>query len=181
MPDTDFSLKDLYDALDAQRLARGLSWPQVMRDMQGSKPASTPTRRLSQSTVTGTRIRTVAEGDGVLAMLRWLNRSPESFVPGHRQSDCVSERLPDVLAGKVLRFDAKKIYAALDARRIERAMTWPAVAKEIGASAAGLKYLAKGKRVGFPGVMRIFRWLGSAGRQLHARIRHLSFLTPART
>ena len=38
-------------------------------------------------------------------------------------------------------------------------MTWPAVAKEIGASASGLKYLAKGKRVGFPGVMRIFRWL----------------------
>jgi hypothetical protein len=130
-----------------------------MREMQGSKPASTPTRRLSQSTVTGTRIRTVAEGDGVLAMLRWLNRSPESFVPGHRQSDGVSERLPDVPAGKVLRFDAKKIYAALDARRVERAMTWPEVAKEIGASASGLKYLAKGKRVGFPGVMRIFRWL----------------------
>ena len=68
---------------------------------------------------------------------------------GHHQSER-RERLPDVPAGKVLRFDAKKIYAALDARRIELAMTWPAVAKEIGASASGLKYLAKGKRVGSP-------------------------------
>lgn len=158
-PSNDFSLKALYDALDAQRQARGLSWPQVMREMQGSKRTSIPTRRLSRSTVTGTRVRRVAEGDGVLAMLRWLNRSPESFVQGHHQSEGAGERLPEVPAGKVLRFDAKKIYAALDARRIELAMTWPAVAKEIGASASGLKYLAKGKRVGIPGVMRIFRWL----------------------
>jgi hypothetical protein len=92
-------------------------------------------------------------------MLRWLNRTPESFVPSHQQSDGISERLPDIPAGKFLRFDAKKLYATLDARRIEREMTWSQVAKEVGASPASLTHLAKGKRVVFPGVMRIFRWL----------------------
>jgi hypothetical protein len=116
-------------------------------------------RRLSASTVSGTRFRAAAEGDGVLAMLRWLNRTPESFVPGHQQPDRISERLPDIPAGKFLRFDAKKLYAALDARRIERQMTWAQVAKEVGTSPAGLTHLSEGKRVVFPGVMRIFRWL----------------------
>jgi hypothetical protein len=117
------------------------------------------TRRLSASTVSGTRFRAAAEGDGVLAMLRWLNRTAESFVPGNQQSEGISERLPDIPAGKFLRFDAKKLYAALDARRIERKMTWPQVAKEVGASPASLTHLSEGKRVVFPGVMRIFRWL----------------------
>ena len=122
-------------------------------------PNRISTHRLSASTVTGTRFRAAAEGDGVLAMLRWLNRTPESFVPGHQQSEGISEWLPDIPAGKFLRFDAKKLYAALDARRVERQMTWPQVAKEVGTSSSSLTLLAEGKRVVFPGVMRIFRWL----------------------
>jgi len=122
-------------------------------------PNRTSARRLSASTVSGTRFRAAAEGDGVLAMLRWLNRTPESFVPGHQQSEGISERLPDIPAGKISRFDAKKLYAALDARRIERQMTWPQVAKEVGTNPASLTHLSEGKRVVFPGVMRTFRWL----------------------
>ena len=157
---TDFSLLALYAALDAQRQARGLSWPQVLMEMgRGSKRTSTSTRRLSLSTVTGTRFRAAAEGDGVLAMLRWLNRTPESFVPGHRKSNDIGARLPDIPDGKVLRFDARKLHAAVDARRIERKVTWTQVANEMGFRAASLTRLSKGGRVGFPGVMRIFRWL----------------------
>jgi hypothetical protein len=105
------------------------------------------------------RTKALAEGDGVLAMLRWLNRTPESFVPGHPGSEEISARLPDVPPGKILRFDTRKIHAALDARRIERKMTWAQVAKEAGTGASTLMYLSKGTRVAFPGVMRIFRWL----------------------
>jgi hypothetical protein len=69
--------------------------------------------------------------------------------------------LPPVRPDQILRFDAKGIYAALESRRVERGMTWAEVAGEIGGvSAAGLTRLAKGGRVGFPGVMRIARWLG---------------------
>jgi hypothetical protein len=160
MRSKDFSLRALFDALDAQRQARGLSWSQVIKEMHQMHQRPATARRLSASTMTGTRTRSAAEGDGVLAMLRWLNRTPESFMPGCRESEQIDARLPDVPPGKVLRFDAKKIYAALDALRLEREMTWAEVAKEIGTNAASLLHLSKGKRVVFPGVMRIFRWLG---------------------
>ncbi|MFZ0679495.1 helix-turn-helix domain-containing protein [Candidatus Binatus sp.] len=156
----DFSLRALFDALDAQRQARGLSWSQVIKEMHEMHQRPATARRLSASTMTGTRTRSAAEGDGVLAMLRWLNRTPESFMPGHRESEQTDARLPNVPPGKVLRFDSRKIYAALDALRIERKMTWAEVAKEIGTNSASLLHLSKGKRVVFPGVMRILRWLG---------------------
>ncbi len=107
------------------------------------------------------RTKAAAEGDGVLAMLRWLNRTPESFVPGHKDSEEIDARLPEIPPGKILRFDTRKIHAALDARRIERKLTWAQVAKEAGTGTSTLTYLSKGTRVAFPGVMRIFRWLGS--------------------
>ena len=158
MPSTDFSLRALYDALDAQRKARGLSWAQATREMHPNfKHGST--RALSASTVMGIRTRAAAEGDGVLAMLRWLNRTPESFIPGHKHSEEIATRLPNIPPGKVLRFDTKKIHAALNNRRIDRKMTWPQVAKEAGTATSTLTYLSKGTRVAFPGIMRIFKWL----------------------
>jgi len=61
------------------------------------------------STVKGVATRAVAEGDGALQMLRWLNRVPESFMPGNPQLDEASARLPEVPPNKVLRFDTKKM------------------------------------------------------------------------
>jgi hypothetical protein len=156
---SDFSLLELYDALDAQRKIRGLSWSQVTSEINGpSKRISA--RRLSPSTVTGLRTRAVAEGDGVLQMLRWLNRTPESFVPGHQESQEISARLPDVPAHQVLRFDTRKLHTALEAQRIEKKMTWAQVAKELRLGVSTLTYLSNGGRTGFPQVMRIVRWLG---------------------
>ena len=155
MPSNDFSLQDLYAALDAQRQERGYSWTRATREMaQHGKR-----HPLSPSTVKGMRTRAVAEADGVLAMLRWLGRSPESFLQGHETSER-SGRLPDIPSGKVLRFDTTKIYAALDARRLERKMTWAQVAEGVGLGVSSLTRLAKGGRTAFPGVMRIMRWLG---------------------
>jgi hypothetical protein len=83
-------------------------------------------------------------------MLRWLDRTPESFVPGH---DGPAARLPEVPTGRVLRFDTAAIYSALDTRRIERKLTWIGVAREIGGcTAASLTRLAKGGRTAFPDV-----------------------------
>jgi hypothetical protein len=115
---------------------------------------------LSSSTVKGVGSRRVAEGDGVLQMLRWLNRSPESFVAGPQQYDEAETRWPEVSPPQVLRFDTKKMYEALAAQRVERNLTWSQVAKEIGCPAPSLAHLSKGGRTGFPQVMRIFRWLG---------------------
>ena len=156
---TDFDLGALYAAIDEQRQARGLSWQQVMREINALFER-TPARPISASTVTGMRKRAVIDGDGVLQMLRWLNRAPESFVPGYQEAG--AETLPHVGPHQILRFDTKKLHSALEAQRTERGMTWEQVANEIGGfSAAMLTRLSKGGRTGFPQVMRITRWLGS--------------------
>jgi len=154
----DFDLAAVYAALDAQRQARGLTWQQTMKEINGSF-GRTPNRPISTSTVTSMRTKSVAEGDGVLQMLRWLDRSPESFIPGHRETS--EERLPPVRPNQVLRFDTRKLHAALDARRVERRMTWKEVAGEIGGTgASSLTHLSRGGRTGFPFVARIAAWLG---------------------
>lgn len=158
-PVADFDVAALYAALDAARQARGLSWPELAGEISEvfSRSLATP---ISPSTLTGMRNRTVVEGDGVLQMLLWLKRTPESFVPGYQESRGVSLTLPSAGRDRILRFDAAAIHAALDARRVERGLTWARVAAEIGGfNAAGLTRLAKGGRVGFPSVMRIARWL----------------------
>ncbi len=158
MRSMDFSLQELYAALDTQRQTRGLSWAQVAREMNGPREQITG-HALSASTITGTRIRSVAEADGILQMLRWLNRSPESFLPDHPASADPTAQFPSVSTHQVLRFNTRKIYTALDAQRSERKMTWAQVGKEVGMGPASLTYLAKGGRTAFPYVMRIVRWL----------------------
>lgn len=157
----DFSPAALHAALDAQRRGLGLTWAAAVREV--SRASERPgRRRLSLSTMKGVGTRTVAEGDGVLQRLRWLNRAPESFMSGDAQVDEASARLPEVPPNKVLRFDTRKMYAAVDARRAERNMTWEQVAEATGCSVSGLTRLSKGGRSVLPAVMRIMRWLGAS-------------------
>ena len=58
----------LYAALDAQRTERGLSWADVARETG-----------VAASTLTGTKKGGRLEVDGMLAMVRWLGRTVESF------------------------------------------------------------------------------------------------------
>lgn len=118
-------------------------------------------RPLSSSTIIGLGQREVVEGDGVLQMLRWLERTPESFVAGGERSTRSSdaEALPVAPPEKILRWDSAAIHAAVDGQRQARSMTWNEVAQEIGCGANTLRGLANGGRVSLPAVMRIIRWL----------------------
>jgi hypothetical protein len=154
----DFDVGALYEALDAARRARGLSWAQLAREIS-AQFGRTGLGPIAASTLSGMRARRFVEGDGVLQALRWLNRTPESFVPGHMPA--ANEVMPHVESDRILRFDAIAIYKAMDAQRATRGLTWRRVADEIGGVApGGLTRLANGGRVGFPEVMRICRWLG---------------------
>jgi hypothetical protein len=155
----DFDLAALHNAIDAQRTARGLTWRQVMQEIN-IRTDRVSIHPISASTVASLRTKAVAEGDGVLQMLRWLNRTPESFIPGYA-ADAETLKLPPMPSDKVLRFDTVKLHAALNAQRIERRLTWQQVALEVrGMSAAGLTHLKKGGRTGFPFVTRMCWWLG---------------------
>ncbi|MHB1959106.1 MAG: hypothetical protein ACYCO5_08745 [Acidobacteriaceae bacterium] len=63
-----FNSQALYEALNAQRSARGMSWSQVASEIG-----------VSASTLTRTRQGGRMEVDGILAMVRWVGRTVESF------------------------------------------------------------------------------------------------------
>ena len=66
-----FNPRALYRAMDAQRVARGMSWTEVGRELG-----------IAASTLTRTRLGGRMEVDGMLAMVRWVGRSVESFTFG---------------------------------------------------------------------------------------------------
>ena len=67
-PSVRFDAAALYAALDAQRQERGMSWQQVAAELG-----------VAASTITRTRLGGRMEVDGMLAMVRWLGRTVESF------------------------------------------------------------------------------------------------------
>ena len=157
MGNSDFSLRALYDAIDAQRQARQLSWAAVSGEINRFEKERHP---VASSTIKGIATNAVAEGDGVLQLLLWLKRSPESFIPDFPNADDERYRLPEIATDRILRFDVKTIHSALEGERKQRSLSWMQVATEIGGhTPAMLTRLEEGGRVGFPGVMRITRWL----------------------
>jgi hypothetical protein len=158
MPRGDFDLRALYEALDEQRRARQMSWTAAAQEINRFR---TTLRPIGVSTITGLKDKPRAEGDGVLQMLLWLGRTPESFVPGRSVADDERCRLPQLKMGQILRWDTKALHAALDSERRARGLTWAGVADQLSGFTAGmLTDLAKGGRIGFPRVMRLTAWLG---------------------
>ncbi len=146
-----FDLNLLFAALDAQRIQRGLSWSSVAKEIEERYV------KVSPSTIKGIREKANVEGDGCLQMMLWLEKTPESFVPGLAHED----RFVLKPASKgILRFDVEKVYRLLESKRESDEITWGEVAEQIGGlSAQMLKRFEKGGRTSFPGIMRVARWL----------------------
>src|SRR5262249_39951202 len=117
IPDADFDIVALHTALDAKRTERGMSWKDVADEVNraGERYDVHP---ISPSTISGIKDnRWGVEGDGVLQMLLWLERTPESFVPSHPGAIHPDAVLPRVTDNKILRFDVPAIYLKLDSQR----------------------------------------------------------------
>ncbi len=165
----DFDLSALYDAVDAQRRERGLTWAAATREINCF---STEGHVMSASTIRGLKSRPIVEGDGLLQVLLWLGRSPESFAPSVPDASSPRFQLPPPRDGYILRWDTQALYGALDARRRDREMTWKAVAEEVGGfTPAMLTRLAEPGRVMFPSVMRLVRWLAEPARTFTRSVR----------
>jgi len=157
LPD-DFNLRALYDAMDDLRRERGLSWAAVASEVNRFRTIRRP---IGVSTITSLREKSAGEGDGILQMLLWLHRPPESFVPDIAEADSKQFRLPDLTRGQILRWDTQALFLALNAGRLERQLAWRDVAREVRGFTPGmLTNLSRGGRIGFPRVMRLVRWLG---------------------
>ena len=152
----DFDLKALHAALDAERQVRGLTWAQATREI--GAVGSVTRRPVASSTITSLRTKALAEADGVLQMLRWLGRAPESFVTGV-PADLAAAALPRTNRPAVLRFDTRKLYDAISRAREASGMTWTEMSAATGVPVSHMRGLARGGRTAFPFVTRLTRWL----------------------
>lgn len=161
IPEADFDVAALHVALDFRRTERRMNWKAVAHEVNRADERSS-IHPMSPSTISGLKNkRSGVEGDGVLQMLLWLDRTPESFVPAHPGATHPDARLPRVTGNNILRFDVPLIYSRLDAQRVARGLTWEQAAAEIGGlyNAGILRNMRRQQRTGFPHVMRLARWL----------------------
>jgi len=155
----NFDMGGLQAALDTARQAQGLTWvtlaAEINRPFEG-----TPSIPISVSTLRGMKDKRSVTSGVVLQVLRWLGRTPESFLDGAPAPPQPGEALPEPGIGRILRFDTRAMHAALDAERCTRGLTWKQAAHELpGFSEGMLTNLADGPLIGFPRVMMIPQWL----------------------
>jgi len=150
-----FDVDRYFEALDAERERRGLSWAALTRELNAPFSHRPDIHPISTSTITGLRGRASLNGNIVVHTLMWLRRSPEEFVDGHP----VEPRpLPQLEAGRLPRWNTESLYDALDQQRDMRGLAWTEAAAQVGEfTPEMLKSLRKS--VGFPRVMRVLAWL----------------------
>src|SRR5262252_2293583 len=122
----DFNVAAMCDAMDARRNELGLSWPRLASAMWAQSAVLNHQRQdhpLSPATLSGMAVRGDCTCQHALFVLRWLERSPESFVPDAPR-DSARFALPRAGLDQRLRWDLDALYEALDAQRREREHTW---------------------------------------------------------
>lgn len=158
----DFDAVALYEAMDAQRIDRGLSWRQVADQIWDQSDVLNRRRRdhpISPATLTGIAGRGDCTCQHALFILRWVGRTPESFLA--TVADSAVAALPSAGSDRRLRWDLPALYGALDARRGERRLTWVALAGQLRCSAHQLTGIRTARfAIGMKLAMRIVQWLG---------------------
>jgi hypothetical protein len=94
------------------------------------------------------------ETDGILAMVRWVERVPEDFIQGAKGAPAKGPFYPG-------RFNCKALFEALDEHRRSRGMTWVDLAQAIGnVSAPMLTRLSQGGRIEVNAMVALAGYLG---------------------
>jgi hypothetical protein len=159
----EFDARRMYAAMEAERVRRGLSWPQlaaqlwdqssVLNERRGDHP-------ISPATLRGIDTRADCTCQHALFILRWLGRFPESFlvVP---PADVERTTLPPAGTDQRLRWNLAMVHDALDACRRERGLTWRQMAKELRCTEHQARALRTARyAIGMRLMMRIVVWLG---------------------
>jgi hypothetical protein len=157
-----FDTGALFAALDAQRTALRLSW-RAVADQIWDQSSELNDRRndhpISPSTLSNLGTRSGTSCQHALFMLRWLGRSPESFLRGATHDD-VRFALPDAGSHRRPRWSLPRLYAAMDERRRWDGLTWPALAAVLGCSPNQLTGLRTARfATSMDVAMRIVQWL----------------------
>jgi hypothetical protein len=158
----DFDPAALFAALDRQREERGLSWRGVADEIWSLSYELNQERPADHPLAPATILNIARQGDTscqhALFFLRWLGRSPESFVPNADDTDVP---LPDVGPGRRPRWHLGRTYDALDEHRRSEGLTWKALAVELHCTPSQLTGLRTARyATSMRLAMRICRWLG---------------------
>jgi hypothetical protein len=163
LPIRPFDTGALYEALDARRAELGLSWSAVANQIWQLSADLNDRRQdhpISPSTLTGMARKPRTSCQHALFMLRWLGRSPESFLAGGSE-DGARFALPAAGPDRRLRWALKLLYASMDEKRRQDGLTWPALAAQLGCSPSQLTGLRTARfATGMDLAMRIVQWLG---------------------
>ena len=158
-----FDAGALYQALDGRRQELGLSWAAVARQIWELSAELNDQRRdhpISPSTLSNMAKRQATSCQHALFMLRWLGRTPESFLVGS-SVDSPRFALPQAGTDRRLRWALKLLFAATNEQRQAQGLTWTALAEVLDCSANQLTALRTAKfATGMDLAMRITQWLG---------------------
>jgi len=113
---------------------------------------------MSPSTITGMAKRGNTTCQHALIMIRWLDRTPESFIPG---GSVKGAPLPPTGPDRRPRWNLRLLYDALDVRRKESQMTWPELARALRCKPNQLTGLKRARyATNMRLAMRVTQWLG---------------------
>lgn len=166
-PATDFSWSALWEAMEAERAARGLSTNAMLQELAW----------FGRGVLLAIRDGKGTTCQHVMGPLRWLDRSPESFTPGC--VDTAEAALPDVGA-RALRWSLPQLDEAVRAERDRRELSWPEAADELGLPVDAVRGLGR-LTYGIPMAMamRLTRWTGRpAASFLYAAEPHVAYPPP---
>ncbi len=156
-----FDAVALYGAMDEQRRTRELSWAGVAREiwaLSADLNARRDDHPISSSTLQHLGARGAVSCQHALFILRWLGRTPESFLVGASPQAGVA--LANADANQRPRWDLAKLYGALDLARREKGLTWPETAEEIRCRSTQLTGLRTVKfAIDMDLAMRSVQWL----------------------
>lgn len=159
-----FDTSALYSALDTRRAELGLSWRQVADQLWQLSSELNDHRRdhpISPSTLTNMAKRPRTSCQHALFMLRWLDRTPESFLTGKSDASDPRFALPRVGPDRRLRWSLKLLWATMDDKRRQEGLTWAQLAVVIGCTPSQLTGLRTARfATGMDVAMRIVQWIG---------------------
>ena len=163
----EFDGNALHAALDDKRRAEGLSWPgaaAAIWDMAWSLNAARDERGLANHPISPSTLRSLGKrGDTscqhALFFLRWLDRTPESFLAGAALDEGVP--LPACGPDRRPRWDLERLHAGLNEARVSRGATWAQTAQDLRCQPGQLTGLRTARfATGMGLAMRISQWVG---------------------